>query len=66
MADRVPTRYNLKPLIEAVLLIDTIEKALENGTRHYNRAGEELKTVEDILRCLKDEGELSFEYSHGF
>jgi hypothetical protein len=45
---------------KAKVLIESVEAALKAGTEHWNKAGKKLETVEDILRCLQDEGGISF------
>jgi len=44
----------------ARLLIAEATRALASGTKHYNKAGEELTTVVAILRCLQVEGAITF------
>lgn len=41
-------------MAKAKLLISEVEKALVNGTKHYDpETGRELTTVREILECLK-------------
>jgi len=49
-------------LAKAKLLISETEKALANGTRHYDpKTGRELTTVREILECLSAHGRVAFE-----
>lgn len=54
----------MTPLQKAFALVECISRALHEGVVHENTAGQELKTVQEVLRCLRDEGRvtlLSFE-----
>ncbi len=46
---------------KAGMLLRAIRNELAQGTKHYNRAGEELTTVKAILTTLLDEGEITFQ-----
>jgi hypothetical protein len=46
---------------KALLLIDSTQRALARGVRHYNRAGRLLTTPFEILSCLKEEGAVQLE-----
>jgi hypothetical protein len=43
------------------ILFHAITNELARGTKHYNRAGKELKSVKEVLMTLRDEGEIIFE-----
>ena len=49
------------PEEEAQILIKATQEELRLGTLHYNRAGRLLTTVEEVLRCLVDEGGVTVE-----
>ena len=40
---------------KAFALVEGISKALASGTVHTDKAGKRLKTVHEVLRCLRDE-----------
>ena len=46
---------------QAVLLIVETEAALEKGTKHYDRLGNRLTTVAEVLTTLGRDGEITFE-----
>lgn len=48
-------------LKKALALIASTERALAVGVRHYNRAGALLMTSQEVLLCLRDEGEITLE-----
>jgi len=43
------------------LLITAIRAELDCGTRHFDRAGRELKTVREILEVIISEGRVTIE-----
>lgn len=45
-------------LQKAKALIKAIREALAAGTKHYNQDGELLRTPEEILECIKEEGKV--------
>jgi hypothetical protein len=45
----------MTPMQKAIALVTGISEALAAGTKHYNKAGGELKTVHEVLRCIRDE-----------
>ena len=46
----------MTPLQKAFALVECISRALHEGVVHENTAGQELKTVQEVLRCIRDEG----------
>lgn len=46
---------------KAKLLIRAIQNELNMGTRHFNDAGQELTSLQDIIQTLIDEGHIHFE-----
>lgn len=46
---------------KALVLILEIESALDRGVRHYNKAGRELTTAQEILDTLMRERRITFE-----
>jgi hypothetical protein len=49
----------MTPMQKAITLVTGISEALAAGTKHFNKAGGELKTVHEVLRCIRDEGEVT-------
>lgn len=50
---------------KALALISTVERALANGTKHFNREGKLLETSLEILKCLHDEQAVHFQSPDG-
>jgi len=50
----------MTPFEKAVLLVIQIEAALADGTVHYDKKGNLLKTVGEILEALKRDGNIQF------
>lgn len=46
---------------DALLLIQAIQKEIELGTKHYNKAGVLLHNVGDVIGCMLDEGSVRVE-----
>ena len=59
--DNKPSGDIMDNMQRALLLISEINKALKSGTKHYNNAGKELTTIEEILVTLTKEGSVTFE-----
>jgi hypothetical protein len=51
----------MTPMQKAFALVEAISRALANGIVHTNKAGERLTTVHEVLRCIRDEGEVTLE-----
>ena len=43
---------------KALALLQGVSKALAEGVVHTNKAGERLTTVDAVLRCIRDEGQV--------
>lgn len=61
VSQKAMNNEEMEPHELAVLLIMETEAALASGTKHYNRAGKLLTEPEEIIRTLRDEGEVTFQ-----
>lgn len=55
----------MTPLERARALIDAVDSSLKRGVKHYNKAGDELKTVREVIECLSSEKEVTVRYPEG-
>jgi hypothetical protein len=43
-------------LANSMVLVESIDAELKLGTKHYNKKGKLLKTIDEIVECLKTDG----------
>jgi len=62
MEDDMYDDKNIEVMDNALLIIAEVDRALNNGTKHYRKSDNKLlQTKQEIIRALADEGELIFE-----